>query len=108
MKFVQHARVKRILEGINFPLGVPVEVPGDFPIQASDMVAMGFTVVHDPTPNLRPKDVPDTTPILVDSKTEPPVLHEEIKTEPPPPVEETKTDKPAEFHRNPAIVNRKK
>jgi len=100
MKFVQNARVKRIIEGINFPLGVPVEVPDGYPIRAEDMVAMGFTIVA-------PVGDPDTTPILVDSKTEPPVVHEEIKTEPPPPVEETKTDMPLEFHRNPAVVNRK-
>ena len=57
MKFVQNARVKRIIEGINFPLGVPVEVPDGYPIRAEDMVAMGFTIVA-------PVGDPDTTPII--------------------------------------------
>ena len=111
MKLVQHSKLKpsRVYLGVVFPCGVPVELPPSFPeAEVATLLSNGWEIVPEPTPNLRPKDDPDTTPILVDSKTEPPVLHEEIKTEPPPPVEETKTDKPAEFHRNQAIVNRKK
>ena len=103
MKMVQHSKLKpsRVYLGVVFPCGVPVELPSDFPeAEVATLLSNGWQVVSEPTPNLRPKDDPDTTP--------PPVLHEEIKTEPPPPVEETKTEKPLEFHRNPAVVSRKK
>ena len=110
MKVIQTMREKMTLHGVQFPRNREVELPADWPFfetSVENLEAWGFTIIHDPTPNLRPKDDPDTTPILVDA-TVAPESHEQIKTEPPPQVEETKTDKPAEFHRNPAIVNRKK
>ena len=116
MKLVQRfpGKPSRSYLEVVFPRDVPVELPADFPEhEVANLLSWGWEVVQEygvfPTPNLRPKDGdPDTTPILVDSKTEPPVVHEEIKTEPPPPVAEHKTEKPLEFHRNPAVVNRKK
>ena len=123
MKVIQTMREKMTLHGVQFPRNREVELPADWPFfetSVENLEAWGFTIIHDPTPNLRPKDDPDTTPILVDGKavpppgikehkieTPPPVLHEADSTEPPPPVAESKTDMPLEFHRNPAVVNRK-
>ena len=130
MKLVNLKRTATYL-GVRFPKGVPVELPADFPEdQAATLIAWGWTEVFEPTPNLRPADggpvidPSDPNPIRTTatppptakehkltgaSQTVPPTLDETTKTDSPVvDVEETKTAKPLEFHRNPAVVNRKK
>lgn len=118
MKLVNLKRTATYL-GVRFPKGVPVELPADFPEdQAATLIAWGWTEVLAPTPNLRPVDGgpvldpidpnPIPTPKAVEVTAAVPVVETTTTGSPVVDVEETKTTKPLEFHRNPAVVNRKK
>ena len=121
MKMVQHSKLKpsRVYLGVVFPCGVPVELPPSFPeAEVSTLLSNGWQIVPEPTPNLRPVDGgpvldpidpnPIPTPKAVEVTAAVPVVETTTTESPVVDVEETKTTKPLEFHRNPAVVNRKK